>query len=123
MQVDKIIAVSDAIARAFKKYITEGKDGKEVLRVPVSAKAENGFLIPNPKFDRGDWHIFKEALKFRHKLEAFYQPSNNVMVCTYGHLSGAPEITEEEVDHAIKAFAVAEEVATEQYDALLKRLK
>lgn len=123
MNHDKIIAVADAVARAFKEIITEGKDEKEALIVPVSTKPENGFLIPNPKFDRSDWSIFKDALKFRHNLEAFYQPQGEVLVCVYGWISGAPKITDEEVDQAIKAFAIAEEVATEQYDALMKRLQ
>ncbi len=115
------IAVADALARAFETNITKGTSGKEVLLVKVDSE----FKIPDPKFDKAAWNEITEGLKHRHKLEAFYnhkKAGDEVLVCVYGWLSEAPEITDAQIDVAIRDMAVMEKVADEQYESLMSRL-
>ena len=115
------IAVADALARAFETHITKGTEGREVLLVKVDDK----FKIPNPKFDKAAWKEITEGLKHRHKLEAFYnhkQDADEVLVCVYGWLSEAPEITDDQIDTAIRDMSIMEKVADEQYESLMARL-
>ena len=117
-----IIALADAVARAFEETITNGKTNKSALLIPTVG--EGAFKIPDSKFDKKGWEEFLNALKFRHKIEAFYIPTQNqVLVCPFGWLSDAPMITDAEVDATIRDFKVAGEVANEQYRQLMARLK
>jgi hypothetical protein len=119
-----IIALSDALHRAFDETITKGKTEAEVLMIEI-LQGDNLLKIPNPKFDPSGWKELCKALKYRHKLEAFYtrhRHGDQVLICPFGWLSEAPLIEDADVEAAMRAYAVAEDEAQHWYETLMKSL-
>lgn len=116
----RILAAADAVAKAFADYKSES------LLIPLEGENKFPVPIPDEKFDKEGWKEFLNALKYRHKLEAFRTTvvlEAHLLVAAYGYMSNAPVIGVEEVQEVVRQQEQAEEVANEQFDSLMKRLK